>query len=849
MRSVRGWVVATSVLAACEAQPTTTTIDGAVTTATLVTRAGTLTATTTGSLSLIGTDGLARFVGARGDVLLAGTPRVRVTTDRCVVERLAAADVPAMADVAILGARETLAMRCEPTGDVGLDLFVQGHADGTALTARLRVRARRDVRLLRASPFAIEGEGALYVAGRLDDDRVLDDGSLIVADATVRLATGTQARNALANAVPVPLRGNIIANSNLGLHDLGTGRGLAAGFLTAEHGFVEVGLGTGGGAEARSDGAEGYGLVAADSVYFPRGKPLAAGAELWSEVFYLDTEARDGHAAMEGYADAVRDHLRIVPWTARATGRRVPSAWQSWTLGFTGGYGSDVTSAIVRANVDAAARELVPYGFEVVPVDDGWQQAWGDWTPHTEHFAEGWAGEVAYARERGLGSGFWIAPFTVERSSETARMHPEWIATPEPTLGGLILSGDRAVLDLSRDDVLARVRSNARALNAAGVAWSKQDYAYQALATLPADESMTSLEVFRRGWAAIREETRDPTLLLGVGAVGPCFGVADAVRTGLDTGGRWDEGASDPDNPVAATRAMKTTVRTASRRWYLNDRVALLNPDAMPFRAMDVTATIGDTEERTFAVFIGMLGGVVELGDPIVGLRPAALDTFRRLLPVYGRAARPLDVFVRDYNERWVLPVRSWSSDARWAVAAATNWGRNRDWSTTPARAMADEARTYRYSRAELGLGDGPLVAWELWSGRLVAVTEGGLELAVAPHESAVAVVRPWRDGVQWLGTDRHLTGGATDVVSERWDATARELTLALRVTAAGEGGHTMRERVALRADVSMAGTPTATLEGAGSTEVTVTREGELVMVTFTPARSGEATLRVRFGG
>lgn len=858
--------LACGAVASCGSQPTAdradagrdalvsdaTPVDVVNVTAALDVRAGSLLASTVGALSLVGRDGLARFVGARGDVLLAGTPRVRVTTDRCAVGRVAAAEVPAMADVAILGARETLALRCEPEGDVGLDLFVQSHAAGTALTARLRVRARRDVRVLRASPFAIEGEGALYVAGPLADDRILDDGSLIVADATVRLAAGDLSRPALANALPIPLRGSVIANSNLGLHDLGTGRGVSMGFLTAEHGFVEVGLGAGGGAAARSDGAEGYGVAAADTVYFPRGTPLAAGAELWSEVFYVDTEAGDGHAAMEGYADAVRDHQRIVPWVERAAGRRVPSAWQSWTLGFTGGYGDDVTSAIVRENVDAAARELAPYGFGIVPVDDGWQRAWGDWTPHPERFAEGWSGEVAYARERGLGSGFWIAPFTVERASETARQHPEWLATPEPTVGGLILSADRAVLDLSRADVLARVRSDARAIHAAGVAWSKQDYAYQALATLPADEAMTSLEAFRRGWAVVREETHDPTLLLGVGAVGPCFGVADAVRTGLDTGGRWDEGAGDPDNPVATTRAMKTTVRTATRRWYLNDRVALLDPDAVPFRSMDTPPTIGDTEERTFAVFVGMLGGVVELGDPIAGLRPAALDVFRRLLPVYGRSARPLDVFVRDYNERWVLPVRAWSDDAAapapWVVAAATNWGRNRDWAATPPAAMADEGRTYRFARAELGQGDGELVAWELWSGRMVPVGAAGVEVAVARHESAVLVVRARREGAQWLGTDRHLTGGAPDVVGERWDAASRTLTLTLRVTAAGDGGHTMRERVAVRADASLAGTPTATLEGAGATEVAVTRDGELVTVAFTPARSGTATLRVRFG-
>ncbi|MDB4930294.1 MAG: alpha-galactosidase [Myxococcaceae bacterium] len=834
-------------LAACAAPP------APAASVAIVTRAGTLTASPDGTLSLTRPDGLAVFTGAHADALLAGSPRALVAPSRCAVAHLAPAEVPPPADVAILGARDTLALRCEVSAEVAIDLYVQAHADSTALTARSRLRARRDLRVLRASPFVIDRDGGLYVAGPLADDRILDDGSLILADATVRLATGTQPRSALANAVPIPLRGNVIANSNLGLHDLGTGCGLALGFLTAEHGLVEVGLAPG--ATPRSDGAEGYGTVAADVVYFPNGKSLAAGAELWSEVLYLDPGAPSGSAALEGFADAVRDHLHVTPWQRRggATPRRVPSAWQSWTLGFRGGYGHDVTSAIVRANVDAAARELVPYGFGIVPVDDGWQRAWGDWTPRPDAFPEGWAGEVAYAAARGLGGGFWVAPFTVERMSDTARQHPEWIASPEPTVGGLIVSGDRAVLDLSRDDVVARVRDVARQMNAAGLAWTKQDYAYQVLGTVPSDASMTSPEAFRRGWAAIRAETPDTTLLLAVGAFGPNFGVADAIRTGLDTGGRWDEGATDADNPLAATRSLKTTVRTASRRWYLNDRVTLLDPDAIPFRSMDVPPTIGDAEERTFTVFVAMLGGLVELGDPVVDLRPFALDAFRRLLPVYGEAARPLDVFVRDYNERWVLPVRPWSTDPdapeAWVVAAATNWGRNRDWSATPPAAMPDAARRYRYTRDELGLGAGPLVAWELWSGRLLPVDDAGLTVEVAARESAVVTLRPRRDGVQFVGSDRHLTGGAPDVERARWDASAGVFTLGLRVAAAGDGGHTMRVRVALRADAGVAGVPTVTAEGAAVTELAVTREGELVTVAFTPGASGALTLRARFGG
>jgi hypothetical protein len=277
----------------------------------------------------------------------------------------------------------------------------------------------------------------------------------------------------------------------------------------------------------------------------------------------------------------------------------------------------------------------------------------------------------------------------------------------------------------------------------------------------------------------------------------------------------------------------------------------LLDPDAIPFRPMDTPGTIGDTEERTFALYLAMLGGVIEIGDPLVGMRPFAQDTVRRMLPAYGHTARPLDIFVRDYNERFVLPVTAWSNDANapspWVLLGATNWGRNRDWTTNPPTDLPDAMRHYHFARSEIGLGDGALVAWELWSGQMVPVSATGVDFDVAAHDSAAIVVRPLRAGVQLLGTDRHVTGGAPDVVAERWDATSRTFTLSLRVAAAGAGGRTTTLHVAVRADDAVTGMPTAMLSGTSAPDLTVARSGQLVTVSFTPAASATATLTLVF--
>lgn len=477
----------------------------------------------------------------------------------------------------------------------------------------------------------------------------------------------------------------------------------------------------------------------------------------------------------------------------------------------------------------------------------------GDPAPSPERLPEGLEGEVRYANARGLAGGLWSAPFALDPASETARARPEWVSALEPRLGRAGVPAGSLVLDLSRDDVVAHVREFARTANALGLAWSEQDLTHHALWSAPARDEVTAVGAYRRGWSAVRDETRDGAFLLASAAFGASYGLADGVRTGPIALGGWDESRADAEGSLATGRALKSVVRSASRRWYLNDRVAVLDPGPVALREVGAH-TSADREQRTFALFVALLGGVVELGDPLVDLRPEGLDVVRRIVPPYGESARPLDVFTREYNERWVLPVRAWSDEpdapAPWVVAAVTHWGANRDTSRTPFEAMSDGGRTLSFNASVLGLREDRLyVGWNLFANTLSSPSfRGGLAINASEHGGALVVVRERRQGAQLLGTDRHFTGGAVDVRSERWDEAGRTLYVGLRLARAGEGGYTTPLLVALRVDEAVQGVPAVLLDGAPIEGASVRRSGQLVSVRFVPPRAGDAVLSVRFG-
>lgn len=715
------------------------------------------------------------------------------------------------------------------------------------------------VTVQRLSPIVSErrdGDGGLYLGASPGAVRVLDDGHDLFLDIDVRLRHGDEQVTSLILALlPIRHRGQLVSNWNHALVDLSTGEHLIVGALSVERAIPTFGL-VAGAAPSRGDDIGFAGYYADQSLPFA-GKAVPAGGALDAEDVLVDLVSGSAHEALERYAAAVALHVGRLPWTEA---RPVPNGWNSWTgSSSTGGLGTAIDQDLMREELAIMAREFAPFGVDYFQVDDGWMQREGDWTAN-ERFADGLEDLFRRVRDAGLVPGLWASLFLARTDSELAAAHPEWLLPPENdvTRGAYSPGRELRPLDFSNPEVVAFVRDTAaRFSEDFGLGWFKLDFAYFVTLHHPVhDPSLTTVEAYRRGLAAVREGLGDEVFLLGIGQVGTHWGYADGMRTTLDDGPTWEE--DDPFVVGGTGNTLKNAVRNGSRRWYLHGNLWVNHNDLLFFRT-DTSrpeTPLTFTEARTFAAWIALSGSIVKFGEDLRTLTPEQIRLWRRLLPVYGPAARPLDVFERMYPERFVLRVdggrAGWDTDG-W-VLGLFNWGRNWDYSGARRRVMADAPRTLAVARSELELDeDVALVAHELWTWRFLGPVGESVALEVPPHDSAIVAVRRASGTPQLLATDRHVTQGATDVISESWPPGAGVLTVRLRVDAGPEGAVPMPVRVRVGAPAGYLFQQVRAASGSSdptpiAASTTVEHGWTLIDLVLEPEAPGELTLTYAFG-
>jgi alpha-galactosidase len=708
-------------------------------------------------------------------------------------------------------------------GGLGLALTLTSAGGGAYLAARLDVtnHGTTTVQLKRLAPLVVDtARGGLIRLGQsAATHRILENGRYALFDQTAQLEAGDVKPFALGQGLPIPLRGNSVSNWNHVVADLADpSRSLVAGFLSFERSIPTIGIG------AADESIAGFSIYAAENALIFHGKPLAPGATLRSETFYLDPLPPDPVEGLERYAAAVAAFQKITPWTQRGPGHEVPNGWNSWTGGSsTGGYGQDIDAPLITQNLAAFAGELLPFGDTYFQIDDGWQKATGDWEFKDTTFPAGGAALAQQIAATGLKPGLWLAPFWVAPGSQLSQDHPGWLM---PAEGGVaaVLAKDKQALDLSNPEVIDHLHALMTGLRNDGWRWIKGDFTYQAAAGQPVfDPTLTNIESFRAGWRAIREALGPDIFLLGIGIVGANIGVVDGMRLTLDNGPKWEEASADAlaDSP----RAFKGTVRTGSRRWFYQNRIWENHDDLIFFRP-DPDPEVPPltlAESRSFASWVSLGGGTVELGDKVLdfAMKPGEVDVLRRLVPVYPEAARPIDVLTRDYPEVHVQRVAAAAGE--WRNVGLFNWGKNRDWSVNPPAAMPDESRQLTVPC------EGECLAFEFWSQTFLGQKSGPFSIEVEPHGCRVIALRAPTGHPQLLGHNRHLTQGAVDAGEITWNEASRTLSGTL-LGAAGTAAVPFTHEASFYAPAGYQ-LKDATVDGA--TDLSSMQEGEVVRIQF----------------
>jgi hypothetical protein len=357
--------------------------------------------------------------------------------------------------------------------------------------------------------------------------------------------------------------------------------------------------------------------------------------------------------------DDVRRRLAELLATSDGAGARrvsVPRGWLSWYH-----LGPWVEPADILEHSALLAGE--PYsglGYRVVQLDDGWQEAYGDWVPN-QKFRRGFRSTAEELARRGQTLGLWTAPFLVSAASDLSSRAPEdWFVLDSATGKRMVdprqvVFGPMYVLDGSHAGVQAHLRDTFRRLRDEEIRYFKIDFLYAG--------AYPGIAALRAGVSAIREGARD-AYLLGSGA--PLLPVADLVdgcRIGPDTATPFydfEGGAARPtvfaDEVVAVARNAAAQAHWAAR-FHVDADVAL------------VGGNLELEQARQLVTVVALSGGLFFVSDDLRRLAPErlALLTNPEVLALVGGHPAVPD-WERDGTG---YPATHWRRDD---VVAVFNW-------------------------------------------------------------------------------------------------------------------------------------------------------------------------------
>ena len=805
-----------------------------------------------GRVEILHSDGSPILQGAFASAMLddSGEEGTRVATiDGAQVEVIQASGADLLGDYEQI----TLTTGAAPR----LVWTIDGYPDGGFYTFQLAIENETDSDLILAklSPLVVDAAegGGLFLGADPRTHRILENGSYGFLDFNVDVLPGdTPLHESYANVAPGDFAGHSVSNWNHAVVDLENGAGWVAGALSFDSSLpvFETSYDAAH-APVSEDGRLGFTFLAAESAFQPHALVLASGASLDSERIYAHPTEPDALAGLERYASAVGTAQERLPWHQREAGRRVPNGWNSWSgSASTGGYGTDIDEETILANLAVMATELRDWGFDWFQIDDGYEPRYGDWWWDEGRFPHGAAWMSEQIRAAGLIPGLWQATFTPASDSAVVLEHPDWLVSPT-AIGTLFLGGSH-ILDLSNPEVLAWITEQARVLHEDwGFDWMKLDFGYYALFGDDFDQAgWTREEAWHAALGAVREGLGEDAYLLLVGPVGLNY-EADSGRLTLDTMPVWDrQPTDDPDDPLTQ-QGIKPSLRTTARRWYLQDRVWENHPDLIFFRSNlndPAWQPLTFEESRAQCASIGLQGGIVKLGDRLVDLDADAINTLRTLVPIDGRAARPLDVLTREFPELWHLSLDGGQDglDDSWEIFGLFHWGANTDMSQNPYVAMTDDGapRQHALDLTAMGL-EGEWLGWELWTEEGLGQVEGQLTVEVPSHDSRVVVLRRPTGHPSFLGWNRQISMGGVLVEGQAWDEGAQELSFEAHVAAPTEGAP-FTYVVAFEDPGGQEPTALET-EGVAVQGLESSVEGELLTVRFVPEETGSLRLRIAF--
>jgi hypothetical protein len=464
-----------------------------------------------------------------------------------------------------------------------------------------------------------------------------------------------------------------------------------------------------------------------------------------------------------------------------------PMVWSSWT-----GYYEDVTENDIVRNTDWLAKNLKPFGFQYVQLDDGYdrgkngEHSWiGSWDKSKFPHGPQWL--TNYIKSKGLHAGVWLVP---NAYAGALAEHPDWFVRSKD--GEIVKDYHTPVLDSSNPEVLAFLKKMFSTLDEWGFEYYKFDgegSLPQAMPELDRDklygDASDPVTVYRKRLETIRDAIGPHVFLEGCPAGMPLDGIGyfNSYFNGNDLYDNW--------------QGMYPLFSSINANAFFNHIIAYLMPgeglelgDPMTLEQARAHRAIGalrevsdrespvtgigvtDAEARTLVTFISLTGVAYPVGNVMPDLPAKRLKLLQQTMPTMPIV--PLDLFSRgtdsrvttfqhqrpdDYIHNYpeILDLKVKMKSDVYDVVGFTNW--------------RSQAATRRVSLVDkLGIDAGQKHAiFDAWNQKFLGLFGDEIEITIEPHDTRVLAIHPVLNRPQLIGNSRHITG-AYSILDERWD-------------------------------------------------------------------------------
>lgn len=279
----------------------------------------------------------------------------------------------------------------------------------------------------------------------------------------------------------------------------------------------------------------------------------------------------------EGTYDEVFDNY-FAMFDMPATRNGSMSGYTSWY-----NYFQKIDEKIILRDLkglDCAKNEV-----NIFQIDDGYETFVGDWLDPCEKFPNGMKYVAEKVHERGYKAGIWIAPFSAQRVSRTAKEHPDWLIKDEngkPQIG-CIGWGGAYTLDIYNDEAREYIKHFFDViLNDWKYDMVKLDFLYSECIT-PRNGKCRG-EIMYDAMQLLRECVGDK-LLLGCGIpMSAAIGVCDACRISCDVDLTYKGRIYNHIHVNNEMLSAQSAINNSIFRRHLNGRVFMNDPDVFFLR-------------------------------------------------------------------------------------------------------------------------------------------------------------------------------------------------------------------------------------------------------------------------